>query len=207
MRRRGQPIVFAIAALAAAVLLRWVLDPLMGDQLPLVTLFGAVAATVWTGGYLPALLVVVPGYLVCNYLFIEPRGAFVTDVPFMVGLAAYLFTCAIIIGIGEAMRRAQAHAAERSEVLRVTLASIGDGMITTDTSGDVTYLNAVAERLTGWSNEDARGEPLETVFRIVDEHTRERLPNPATRALREGVVVGLANHAVLVAKSRVEIPI
>ena len=198
---------FAIAALAAAVLLRWVLDPLMGDQFPLVTLFGAVAAAVWAGGYLPALFVVIPGYLVCDYLFIAPRGAVAVDLPFVTGLAAYLFTCGIIIAIGEAMRRAQAHAAERSEVLRVTLASIGDAVITTDTAGDVTFLNAVAERLTGWTNEDARGEPLETVFRIVNEHTREPLPNPAESALRDGTVVGLANHAMLIAKGRLEVPI
>ena len=207
MRSGPKAYLVATAALAGAVLLRFVLDPLMGDQLPLVTLFGAVAAAVWIGGYLPALVVVVPGYIACDYLFIAPRHTFVADVPSLVGLAAYVFTCALILAIGEAMRHAQAEAAERGEVLRVTLASIGDAVIATDTTGDVTYLNAVAERLTGWTNEDAQGEPLETVFRIVNEHTRERSPNPAERALREGVIVGLANHTVLIARGGVESPI
>ena len=207
MRSRPQAYLVATAALAGAVLLRFVLDPLTGDQLPLVTLFGAVAAAVWAGGYVPALVVVVPGYFVCQYLFITPRGVLSFDLRNLIGLISYLFTSTIIIAIGEAMRRAQARAAERSEVWRVTLASIGDAVITTDATGDVTYLNAVAETLTGWNTEDARGEPLETVFRIVNEHTRERSPNPAERALREGAIVGLANHTVLIARGGVELPI
>jgi PAS domain S-box-containing protein len=197
----------AIAALAAAVLLRWLLDPVMGDNLPLVTMFGAVAGAVWIGGYLPALVVAVLGYLACSYLFIQPRGDIRVDAPNLVGLAAYLFTGALIITIGEAMRRAQARAGERGEVLRVTLGSIGDGVITTDNEGRVTYMNAVAESLTGWTAGAARGRPLETVFRVLNEETRHAVENPATRALRDGSVVGLANHSVLIGKDGVERPI
>ena len=98
----------SLAALIAAVLLRWLLDPLLGDTLPLVTLFGAVAIAAWVGGYIPATIVGTLGYLACNYLFIAPRhaaGPF--DTPTLVGLVAYVFTCALIIGIGEAVRSAQ----------------------------------------------------------------------------------------------------
>ncbi len=66
----------AIAALVVAVLLRLLLDPVMGGALPLVTLFGAVAAAAWVGGYRPAILVAILGYVACAYLFIEPRGSF-----------------------------------------------------------------------------------------------------------------------------------
>src|SRR6185503_12842324 len=66
----------AMAALIAAVLLRWLLDPLMGDTYPLVTLFGAVAAGVWLGGYRVGLTVGVLGYLACTFLFVPPRGTF-----------------------------------------------------------------------------------------------------------------------------------
>ncbi len=93
------------------------------------------------------------------------------------------------------------------EVLRTTLGSIGDAVIATDTEGRVTFLNPVANGLTGWSAEDARGKPLEEVFRIVNETTREAVENPALRALKEGVIVGLANHTVLVAKDGAERPI
>src|SRR5262245_20960557 len=96
---------------------------------------------------------------------------------------------------------------DQRERFRVTLASIGDAVITTDTEGRVTYLNAVAESLTGWRAREARGEPLDSVFRVVDEKTRQPLPNPAVRALREGAVIGLANRSVLVGRDGVERPI
>ena len=104
----------AFLVLAASVLLRWLLDPVMGDTLPLVTLFGAVAAAVWVGGFRPALVVVALGYLACAYLFIPPRGGIVLNTAeTIVGLLAYLFTCSLIIVIGEGMRTAQARANAR----------------------------------------------------------------------------------------------
>ncbi len=194
--------------LAAAVLIRWLLDPLMGDTLPLVTLFGAVAVTVWIGGPRPAVIAAILGYFACSFLFIEPRGSLLfKGIGDVVGLGAYLFTCAFIIGFGQAARRAQARTSEQRELLRVTLRSIGDAVITTDTEGRITYLNAVAETLTGWSQEETIGLPLEAVFQIVNESTRLPAESPAARALREGVVVGLANHTVLVRKDGVECPI
>ena len=207
MRPTVSPYAVAVLALAGAVLLRWLLDPLMGDSLPLVTLFGAVAAAVWVGGFRPALLVTSVGYGACHYLFIPPRATFHFSTSDAVGLVAYVVTCALIIGIGEAMRYAQAGANTRGELLRVTLGSIGDAVITTDMHGLMTYLNPVAESLTGWTQQEALGKPLESVFRIINEQTRETVESPATRALREGIVVGLANHTLLVAKDGVERPI
>ena len=207
MRSPAISYALSIAALLAAVLLRWALDPLMGDTLPLVTLFGAVAAAVWVGGYRPAIMVTTLGYLACAYLFIPPRGIFVFDVPTVIGLVAYVFTCALIIGFGEAMRKAQRRASEGRDLLQVTLRSIGDAVITTDNGGRVTYLNAVAESLTGWVKQDALGQPLDSVFRIVNEQTRRPVESPATKALREGVVVGLANHTVLIQKNGRELAI
>ena len=197
-----------LIAVAVAVLLRWALDPMMGDALPLVTLFGAVAAAVWLGGYRVAIPVTLLGYIACHYLFIQPRGSFdVTDVANVVGLVAYLFTCSLIIVFGEAAHVGKRRANERREVFRVTLRSIGDAVITTDIEGRITYVNKVAESLTGWAHKDALGRPLERVFQIVNELTRKPVESPATRALREGVVVGLANHTVLIQKDGKECPI
>src|SRR4030095_6671625 len=192
-------------ALAAAVALRWLLDPLMGSTLPLVTMFGAVAAAVWVGGYRPAIVVTTLGYVACDYLFMEPRGEHgLTELGNLVGLVAYLFTCSLIIGFGEAMRFSEGGPNQRREFLRVTLASIGDGVITTDTEGRVTYLNEVAQSLTGWTQREARGQTLDTVLRIVNEASRQPVENPTVRALRDGVVVGLANHTVLIRKDGAE---
>lgn len=208
MRNSIKVYAVGIVALAVAVLLRWLLDPLMGDSLPLVTLFGAVAAAVWLGGYRPGIMVALLGYLACHYLFIPPRGHIsLNEVATVVGLAAYLFTCTLIIVFGESARFAHLRSSQRREVLKVTLQSIGDAVITTDNEGRITYLNKVGESLTGWSHHDALGQPLNTVFKIINESTRLPVANPATRALREGVVVGLANHTLLVKKDGSECPI
>ena len=99
--------------------------------------------------------------------------------------------------VEEALRR------ER-EWLKVTLASIGDALIATDTQGRVTFLNGVAEALTGWSHEEAVGRPMEDIFRIVNEQTRRSVEHPVGRVLREGTVVGLANHTVLISRDGTE---
>jgi PAS domain S-box-containing protein len=96
---------------------------------------------------------------------------------------------------------------QQRELLHATLVSIGDGVISTDAHANVTFMNPVAEKLTGWSGDDASGESLENVFRIVNEETRARVENPALRALREGRIVGLANHTILLAKNGREWPI
>ena len=103
--------------------------------------------------------------------------------------------------------RAAAAIHEQRETFRTTLASIGDAVMTTDTQGRVTYLNAVAQSLTGWAQETAAGHPLEDIFHIVNEQTRAAVENPVTRVLREGVIVGLANHTLLIAKDGTERPI
>ena len=91
--------------------------------------------------------------------------------------------------------------------LATTLNSIGDGVIATDLDGCVARMNPVAERLTGWELTEAKGKPLEEVFHIVNARTRSRVESPAARVLREGIVVGLANHTALVAKDGTERPI
>ncbi|HYX30087.1 MAG TPA: PAS domain S-box protein, partial [Pyrinomonadaceae bacterium] len=91
--------------------------------------------------------------------------------------------------------------------LEVTLASIGDGVITVDSDGRVTTLNPVAEQLTGWTTAEAKDQPLGKVFHIVNEDTRGEVENPALRAMKEGVIFGLANHTLLLTKDGREISI
>jgi PAS domain S-box-containing protein len=96
---------------------------------------------------------------------------------------------------------------DQREWFRTTLASIGDGVIATDTQGKVTFLNTVAQTLTGWRESDALGTPLETMFKIINEKTRQTIENPVAMVLREGVIAGLANHTVLISKTGTECPI
>ena len=107
----------------------------------------------------------------------------------------------------KARLRAEEALRQQSEWLRITLASIGDAVITTDAAGRVTSMNAVAQALTGWSQTDALGQLLTDVFLIVHEDTREPVDNPAIRALQTGTIIRLANHTVLLARTGEEHPI
>ncbi len=99
------------------------------------------------------------------------------------------------------------HQREAQEIFRTTLYSIGDAVITTDTEGRVRQMNPVAEQLTGWLEAEAREKPLEEVFRIANEETRAAVDNPVQRVLQEGIVVGLSNHTILIARDGSERPI
>jgi len=91
--------------------------------------------------------------------------------------------------------------------LEITLMSIGDAVIASDTHGRITLMNSVAERLTGWKRQEAEGIPVEKVFHIVNEETRELVESPVEKVLRTGAIVGLANHTVLIGKQGGETPI
>src|SRR6185437_9293168 len=96
---------------------------------------------------------------------------------------------------------------ERGGVLQAALGSIGDAVIVTDGKGLISFLNPVAAALTGWSVADAQQQPLSRVFRIVNERTRAPVENPVEKVLQSGLVQGLANHTVLLAKDGREVPI
>jgi PAS domain S-box-containing protein len=118
-----------------------------------------------------------------------------------------------IIGISKTARditerkRAVAELAAQAEWFRVTLGSIGDGIIAADPDGGVTYMNGVAETLTGWTHLAARGKPLSDVFQIINETTRQPVENPAGVVIRSGHRVGLANHTILISRDGTERPI
>jgi PAS domain S-box-containing protein len=109
----------------------------------------------------------------------------------------------------EALLRRAAEFEERAQRQRfeTTLASIGDGVIATDTDGNVSFMNVVAEALTGWNRDEATGKPLQTVFQIVDEETRKPVENPAPRAIQDRSTVTLQDRTLLITRSGMEIPV
>ncbi len=109
-----------------------------------------------------------------------------------------------LIGELDASRR---EAARARDALELTLRSIGDAVISTDERSEIQFMNLVARNLTGWADDSAIGQPLPRVFRIVNEQTRDTVESPVEKALRLGVVVGLANHTLLINRSGEEIPI
>jgi two-component system, cell cycle sensor histidine kinase and response regulator CckA len=105
------------------------------------------------------------------------------------------------------VRREQQLLRVAAERYRVTLNAIGDGVIVADCRSKVQLLNPVAEALTGWKNEEAKDRPMKDVFAIINEQTRQQVEDPTVKVLREGVIVGLANHTLLIARDGTEHPI
>jgi PAS domain S-box-containing protein len=104
----------------------------------------------------------------------------------------------------EALYGAKKKIEESEEKLSVTLRSIGDGVITTDTLGNIEIMNLVAEEYSGWKQNDARGKPLASVFNIINEITRKPHDNPVEKVLSTGQVIELANHTVLISRDGTE---
>ena len=173
-------------------------------------LFLAVFLSAWYGGLGPGLFAT--GVTTALAVFLVSRG----PVNLAAVISISLFTAGGILitlavrSMDRARRRAEENAAEadrHSERLRTTLRSIGDAVIVTDERERIVSLNPVAEALTGWSQAEAEGRRLDEVFRIANEETLAVVENPADRALREGAVVGLANHTVLLARDGTRRPI
>jgi PAS domain S-box-containing protein len=105
------------------------------------------------------------------------------------------------------LEQAQASLRESEQRWSTTLASIGDAVIATDLSGKITFMNGVAEELTGWAMSEASLKHVKEIFNIVNEQTRFEVEDPVSKVLENGLIVGLANHTVLIRKDGTEIAI
>lgn len=108
--------------------------------------------------------------------------------------------------LAEAARR-DVELKRQKDLLAVTLSSIGDCVIVTDATGRITFMNKVAEDVTGWQFHEANGRPSTEIFNIVNEQSRQPVESPVEKVMKEGVIVGLANHTILIRKDGTEVPI
>ena len=134
--------------------------------------------------------------LVCTVLSMLATGA----------MAAFVFSLRQK-ALYQNLYRAEHQRWQVEEEINATFYSIGDGVISTDAAGRVTRMNPVAEQLTGWSEAEALGKPVEQVFHIINEESRAAVENPVVRVVRDGIVVNLANHTLLIARDGCERPI
>jgi len=148
--------------------------------------------------------------LLCQLLLPWPSGLQVISRIWMPVLLIFPVATALmgLLLINEKKRiTAEANIRKNESLYRTTLHSIGDAVITTDRQGLVTFLNPVAEELTGWTEKEAIGRSITEVFRIVNEDSGETVDCPVKKVLEEGVIVGLANHTLLISKQGVQFPI
>jgi PAS domain S-box-containing protein len=224
--RRTGPFGYILAAVAAAAstVVQLLLDPYIGDSLIFSTYFACVVLAAAYGGLWPGALAVALSFVAADWFFIEPRyslGVSFADSGTWIGIITFSLIGLTLAGFSEVLHRshAKAHslaheraaalaaAAAQRELLRVTLGSIGDAVIATDEQRRISFLNATAEQLIGWTGREAIGRPLNEVFHIINERTRQPVEDPCERALKTGRVVGLANHTVLISKDGTQRPI
>jgi PAS domain S-box-containing protein len=169
------------------------------------TLYLVVLVIAWQGGLGPGLLAVGLFSAITLYGIIS-RGEPITRSR-VIGLMIFAAGAAMVAVLVEALHAARRRVEAGHQWLSAVLASIGDAVIATDDRGRVLFMNRVAESLCGWDAGEAAGRPLDEVFRIVNEQTRATVDSPAIRVLSEGVIVGLANQTLLIARDGTERPI
>ncbi len=195
------------------------LDPIIS-----LSFLTAVSIAAWWAGICGGILtslITVPAITLC-----KTGGATFIPIPFdPIGLILLLLFSILVALVANSRRRVEEVLRNANDELErkveqrtaelqrarnwfeTTLASIGDAVIATDASGRVSFMNSVAESLTGWSSAEAAGKPLSEVFVIFNEETRASCENPVAKVLREGTISGLANHTLLVARDGREMPI
>jgi PAS domain S-box-containing protein len=185
------------------------LTPGVGPEaIPFALFFPAVVLSAWYGGLGPGVVATLLSAALGKWFFMplthswtmENAGTFLS-------LVTFLFSASIIVLAIERMHKVRSDQARQGLLTTLTLASIGDAVISTDEKGQVSFINAEAERLTGWKASEAVGQPLNAVFRIIDEKTRRPVETPVETVMQTGKMSRLATHTLLVAKDGKEIPI
>jgi len=188
-------------------LLTRLFEPL-NEHTPLALLFAAVAVSAWYSGLWSGLLATGFGALaVVAFVLPSPDSWIVGAWDKGIAFGTFVLVAVLICILQAARQRAEERQREQREWFEVTLGSIGDAVIATDARGHVTFINAVAESLTGWSSSEAAGKALPEIFRVIDADTRQVVENPVSEITRLGRIVGPTNQALLIAKDGTEKPI
>ena len=215
----------AICAVLAMFVLRLLITADVGPGLPAyITFYPAIMLSALLGGFFPGILATAVSAFLTVYWILPPVGTF--SVAYRVdAVGVVLFTAMglFMSGVAEVYRRNRRKAAgydkesalrksqeairQHREWLRVTLNSIGDAVITTDTEGRVTFINPVAAALTGWQLKEAEGQKIQIVFPIIDEKSRIPADDIVDRVLLEGSILKLTNNTVLITRTARKFPL
>ena len=193
----------ALGSFALILLLSFGMERVLPFRIDLTSMIiVAMIASAWYLGMGPGLLLAVVLEITLDY-FTRPQFTLKSAVIIFNRLV--LFTS--VVWFASSRRNAEKQLRQQREWLHVSLSSIGDAVIATDVAGTVNFINPTAVALTGWAMSEALNKPLDDVFHIVNEETRESVESPFSAIKREGVIVGLANHTILISRDGREIPI
>ena len=214
----------AVTAPLLTLLLRAGIEQAGAPGLPTyITFYPAVMAVAILAGLGPGLAATAVTVAIVDYWVLYPPGFGIESVTDIVGQVLFAAMGTFMSTVAELYRRnrdkasayekalvqreGEAQVRRQREWLHVTLTSIGDAVLATDSAGKIAFLNPVAENMTGWQESAALGQPVQSVFRIINEQTRQPGEDIVARVLAEGRIVQLANHTVLVTRDSREVPI
>jgi PAS domain S-box-containing protein len=194
--------VFAVVVSGLTLAARLNLVAWLGDRPVLVLFVLPIILSAYAGGLGPGLVATAVSTAGIYWFLLPPEHLLWFEGSVDLWQWIILMVVGILVSLLiNALHRARNQAETMGQMHAVTLASIGDAVITTDARGRVTFLNGEAEQLTGWPHAEALGQPLPTVFRIINEATRATAENPVEKVFRTGAVADLANHTVLIARN------
>lgn len=192
--------VFALVLTAVALLVTLLIRPILEPNISLLFLVAAWVSA-WYYGRTGGLTATAASGLAILYFFLRPDPSETTPSwNILARLVAFVTVGSLITWMTAAWRHSR-------RLWAATLSSIGDAVLATDRDGIVTFLNPVAETLTGWPCDEAQGKAASEILRLVDEHTREAVGNPLEKALGEKTMVAMQDHTVLLSRSGVEVPV
>lgn len=198
----------AIAAALGGLLIRFPVASMLGNKLPYITFFLATSVSAYYGGFGPGIVTTLLGVALADYFFVPSLGLL------SLGSAADILGALLFVGISGfisflagRLLETRRHEQALRQIFHQTLVSIGDAVISTDVDKNVRFMNRIAEQLTGWKESEAKGLPIEKVFRIVREDSDVPAELPIEKVLSTGSIAGLANHTELIARDGRRIPI
>jgi PAS domain S-box-containing protein len=189
-----------------ATILAYVMWPSLGSTITPVFFVGVLVVS-WYGGLRPGLLSALLSAAVCSFVFSHPSESLSLGADDLLRLVAFMIGAVFVSSLTMARRQAEEAALDAERQLTITLKSIGDAVITTDASGRITFMNSIAQSLTGWQQYEAGGREIEEILRIVDPETGCEVETVATRVLKDNVVLGLGDPVYMVARDGTRMPI
>jgi PAS domain S-box-containing protein len=196
----------AVAVVTIAVLIRFIFPDIFRGA-SFILLWPAVIVSTWYGGFGPGVFASLLASFASIFIIRPTLNPPPEDNVVFIQLALFILITIAINWFYGVRKKVVDITYQQQEWLRITLTSIGDGVIASDVKGKVVFMNPVAAHLTGWKVDEAMGQTIDTVFNIVNEVTHKPVMIPLIEALQKGVVVGLANHTLLVSKDGTERPI